>query len=186
MTVEVRGLVATSDGPGRYDSILCCQLRRQYSLNFLVPSIRSFDSLNNLLYKQKNPVEGVYCLYWHSRRESLALSLSLADRPGRYDSILCCQLRRQCSLNFLVPSIRPFDSLNNLVCKQKTPLKGFVVCIGVPGGSRTHGLPLRRRTLYPTELRKLKCLFRFRITIIICKHRFVKRIRFFTHSSSPA
>ena len=25
---------------------------------------------------------------------------------------------------------------------------------GVPGGSRTHGLSLRRRTLYPTELRK--------------------------------
>ena len=25
---------------------------------------------------------------------------------------------------------------------------------GVPGGSRTHGLSLRRRTLYPTELQK--------------------------------
>ena len=25
---------------------------------------------------------------------------------------------------------------------------------GVPGGIRTHGLPLRRRSLYPTELRK--------------------------------
>ncbi len=25
---------------------------------------------------------------------------------------------------------------------------------GVPGGIRTHDLPLRRRTLYPTELRK--------------------------------
>ena len=119
MTVEVRGLVATSDGPGRYDSILCCQLRRQYSLNFLVPSIRSFDSLNNLLYKQKNPVE------W-----------------GRF------------------------------------------VCVGVPGGSRTHGLPLRRRTLYPTELRKLKCHFCFRITIIISYRPFVKRIRFFRVFSS--
>ena len=26
---------------------------------------------------------------------------------------------------------------------------------GVPGEIRTHGLPLRRRTLYPTELRRL-------------------------------
>lgn len=63
--------------------------------------------------------------------------------------------------------------------QTKNPFEGVYVCIGVPGGSRTHGLPLRRRTLYPTELRKLKRLFRFRITIIIFKRRFVKRIRFF-------
>ena len=36
LSVEVRGLVATSDGPGRYDSILCCQLRRQGELYFQV------------------------------------------------------------------------------------------------------------------------------------------------------
>ena len=112
--------------------------------------------------------------------------VATSDGPGRYDSILCCQLRRQYSLNFLVPSIRPFDSLNNLLCKQKTPLKGFIVYIGVPGGSRTHGLPLRRRTLYPTELRKLKRHFCFRITIIISCRPFVKRIRFFTLRLSPS
>ena|GEM_PF-5542516 len=35
---------------------------------------------------------------------------------------------------------------------QKTPISlGF----GVPGAARTRGLSLRRRTLYPTELRRL-------------------------------
>ena len=42
---------------------------------------------------------------------------------------------------------------------------------GVPGGSRTHGLSLRRRTLYPAELRK-----RFRCCFILgARARFVKR-----------
>ena len=42
---------------------------------------------------------------------------------------------------------------------------------GVPGGSRTHGLSLRRRTLYPAELRK-----RFRCCFILgVRARFVKR-----------
>jgi hypothetical protein len=31
------------------------------------------------------------------------------------------------------------------------------VCAGVHGGSRTPGLPLRRRSLYPSELRRLTC-----------------------------
>ena len=33
---------------------------------------------------------------------------------------------------------------------------------GVPGGNRTHGLSLRRRTLYPTELRKQAILIFFK------------------------
>ena len=36
-------------------------------------------------------------------------------------------------------------------------LQGEARSVGVPGGSRTHGLSLRRRTLYPTELRKQIC-----------------------------
>ena len=31
--------------------------------------------------------------------------------------------------------------------------RGFFGVFGAPGGIRTHGLPLRRRSLYPTELR---------------------------------
>lgn len=33
--------------------------------------------------------------------------------------------------------------------------KVFGVFAGVPGGIRTHGLSLRRRTLYPAELQRL-------------------------------
>ena len=60
LTVEVKGLVATSDRPGRYDSILCCQLRRQYYLNFLVPSVRPFKSLNFVTYNKKTVVNTVF------------------------------------------------------------------------------------------------------------------------------
>ena len=43
---------------------------------------------------------------------------------------------------------------------------------GVPGGIRTHDLPLRRRTLYPAELRKHNCLI---MSYILCtKECFVK------------
>ena len=38
--------------------------------------------------------------------------------------------------------------------KKRTQSGAFLRFHGVPGGSRTHGLSLRRRTLYPTELRK--------------------------------
>ena len=38
--------------------------------------------------------------------------------------------------------------------KKRTQSGAFLLIHGVPGGSRTHGLSLRRRTLYPTELRK--------------------------------
>ena len=31
--------------------------------------------------------------------------------------------------------------------------RGFFGVFGAPGGIRTHGLPLRRRSLYPAELR---------------------------------
>ena len=60
LSVEVRGLVATSDGPGRYDSILCCQLRRQYYLNFLVPSVRPFKSLDICYIQQKTVLSTVF------------------------------------------------------------------------------------------------------------------------------
>ena len=36
----------------------------------------------------------------------------------------------------------------------KSLLKNFWRFYHVPDGIRTHGLPLRRRTLYPAELRK--------------------------------
>ena len=41
--------------------------------------------------------------------------------------------------------------------KAETPDKSkvFGVFAGVPGGIRTHGLSLRRRTLYPAELQRL-------------------------------
>ena len=51
---------------------------------------------------------------------------------------------------------------------------GFALFLsGVPGGSRTHDLPLRRRTLYPTELRKhlRRCI------IVDTRARFVNRCR---------
>ena len=86
-------------------------------------------------------------------RESLAPKLALCDRPVRDDSILCCHLRRQNTETKKMPSVRPFDSLI-CVFYRKTPVNRGIF-IGVPGGSRTHGLSLRRRTLYPTELRKL-------------------------------
>ena len=38
------------------------------------------------------------------------------------------------------------------ITKIRKPMKGFRI-FGTPGGIRTHGLPLRRRPLYPTELR---------------------------------
>ena len=38
--------------------------------------------------------------------------------------------------------------------KKRTQSGAFLRFHGVPGGSRTHDLSLRRRTLYPTELRK--------------------------------
>ena len=60
LTVEVKGLVATSDGPGRYDAILWHQLRRQYSLNFLVPSIRPFKSPDICYIQQKTVLSTVF------------------------------------------------------------------------------------------------------------------------------
>ena len=38
----------------------------------------------------------------------------------------------------------------------------YAELFGVPGGNRTHGLSLRRRTLYPTELRKQAILIFFK------------------------
>ena len=35
-------------------------------------------------------------------------------------------------------------------------LTAFILIYNVPGGIRTHGLPLRRRTLYPAELQAPK------------------------------
>ena len=37
---------------------------------------------------------------------------------------------------------------------MNTNRKVFGVFAGVPGGIRTHGLSLRRRTLYPAELQR--------------------------------
>ena len=51
------------------------------------------------------------------------------------------------------------------MCKKITPrtlgkIQYFSAFFGVPGGIRTHGLSLRRRTLYPAELQRLlKTLF---------------------------
>ena len=58
---------------------------------------------------------------WWAIRDSLAPKLPLCDRPGRYDAIVWHQLRRQYSLNFYVPSVRPFESLNLFLRIQKTP-----------------------------------------------------------------
>ena len=68
---------------------------------------------------------------WRSGRDSLAPKHSLCDRPGRYDSILYCQLRRQYSLNFscaVCPPVRIplcFDLPQNT---KNTPFK-CVFCI---------------------------------------------------------
>lgn len=46
--------------------------------------------------------------------------------------------------------------LTKSITKIPSPQKAwyYYILYGVPGGNRTHGLSLRRRTLYPTELRK--------------------------------
>lgn len=52
--------------------------------------------------------------------------------------------------------------------------RGFSGGFGAPGGIRTHGLPLRRRSLYPTELRVhvpensvFSMVFRYLIVMIL-------------------
>ena len=61
LTVEVKGLVATSDGPGRYDAILWHQLRRQQSFDVLVSSIRPFKSLDVCYIQQRTMLSTVLC-----------------------------------------------------------------------------------------------------------------------------
>ena len=56
------------------------------------------------------------------------------------------RLRRACGVLAAMLTITRF--------KKRTQSGAFLLIYGVPGGSRTHGLSLRRRTLYPTELRK--------------------------------
>ena len=41
----------------------------------------------------------------------------------------------------------------NITKKGRDSQNGLFLFLGAPGAIRTHGLSLRRRTLYPTELR---------------------------------
>ena len=41
----------------------------------------------------------------------------------------------------------------NRIKNRRQPFKTVGSGFGAPGGIRTHGLPLRRRSLYPAELR---------------------------------
>ena len=71
------------------------------------------------------------------------------------------RLRRACGVLAAMLTITrltavtvPAAVLTYTSLKKRTRLGAFLRFHGVPGGSRTHGLSLRRRTLYPTELRK--------------------------------
>ena len=71
------------------------------------------------------------------------------------------RLRRACgvlaamlTITRLAAESAPAVVLTYTRLKKRTRLGAFLRFHGVPGGSRTHGLSLRRRTLYPTELRK--------------------------------
>ena len=78
-----------ADTPGRSDNSPDCRFCRPFeSLSYL---------LHVILFKKRRPV-GVLNL-WSRRRDSLALSLSLADKPGRSDNSPDCRF------------CRPFESL---------------------------------------------------------------------------
>ena len=71
------------------------------------------------------------------------------------------RLRRACgviaamlTITRLTAVTAPAAVLTYTSLKKRTQSGAFLRFHGVPGGSRTHGLSLRRRTLYPTELRK--------------------------------
>ena len=60
------------------------------------------------------------------------------------------------------PVVGGFCAPQCLACilKKRHPLNTFRGCCGAPGAIRTRGLPLRRRTLYPAELRAHSRLLR--------------------------
>ena len=55
--------------------------------------------------------------------------------------------------SFNYGSLDRFDHIKN-PNSEGNRFRTRIRLFGVPGGNRTHGLSLRRRTLYPTELRK--------------------------------
>ena len=96
----------------------------------------------------KNGIKCNFAIPGVPRTKACALRQACAGRQHTMLSSATAKYR-----NKKMPSIRAFDSLI-CVYYRKTPVNRGIF-IGVPGGSRTHGLSLRRRTLYPTELRKL-------------------------------
>ena len=95
--------------------------------------IEWFESLG----KTKNPMTQSHEVLWHPRRDMLNQAVDPAE-PGSSNSPQdCC--------------IEWFESLGN----AKNPMTYKVMrFFGTPGETRTHYLTLRRRTLYPGELRR--------------------------------
>ena len=54
----------------------------------------------------------------------------------------------------LIPLENASNPLHSSTINKQAPTKWVPVYFGVPEGIRTSDLPLRRRSLYPTELRK--------------------------------
>ena len=106
----------------------------------------------NLTRREKRTVCTVLFGAW----SAVLISTRLARRSQRFRRV-CSHSRalksapRRCA--FIVwRSRREYSLARTLPAVKKRTAN--TVLFGVPGGSRTHGLSLRRRTLYPTELRK--------------------------------
>lgn len=84
-----------------------------------------------------------------SRHEKKALN---TEQPPFF-AILGNRVSKVVSKGLIFRMFRQSEKIRKAENPDKS--KVFGVFAGVPGGIRTHGLSLRRRTLYPAELQRL-------------------------------
>ena len=82
---------------------------------------------------QKTDHPNGWSILWRTRRHSAAARRGQGPPP---------------------PAFRRWIRLSRLAGQESRPPCWATCFLGAPGGIRTHGLPLRRRTLYPAELRR--------------------------------
>ena len=103
------------------------------------------SSFESLRFKKKFPVSPRREISWPARRDCDSRACGRLVARGHNSPSDCCSVP-------LVLRIPPH-------MKRKCPPLKRQALSGVPGGIRTHGLSLRRRTLYPAELRRHIHLF---------------------------